>query len=184
MKKRITCVGLGCFAGVLITLVATGCAGYHSGTLMHPQVKSIYVQPVKNQSSRPELTSLMRSGLSRHLMQDGSLKVVPREKADAVLHARIIDADVASVGSAEVRSEQIRESDRDAYQTTVYEARVKAEYKLTIPGREKPVLSWHSVESSARFSELPDRVESEAVGFRQATDNTAREMTYSLTEAW
>ena len=78
-----------CFAiGLSLLLFASGC-GYQIGSLMHPQIKTIAIAPVVNDTLAYNASAEMRNLLSEQFMRDGSLKVVSLSKADCQVFVRI-----------------------------------------------------------------------------------------------
>ena len=75
---------------VLLLLSIQGC-GYHFGHIMHPQVKSIAIAPVKNETLAYNVPAELRNRLTEAFMRDGALKVKPLREADCILYARVID---------------------------------------------------------------------------------------------
>jgi hypothetical protein len=70
-------------------LLLMGCCGYSVRALLPPNLKTVSVQPVDNQTSRPgldvQLTDLLIQGFTR----DGSLRIADMERADVVLNCRV-----------------------------------------------------------------------------------------------
>ena len=57
-------------------LVVCGGCGYRVGSLMHPQIKTVAVAPVQNETVEYNLTAQVRNLLCERFMVDGSLKLV------------------------------------------------------------------------------------------------------------
>ena len=76
------------FFVLLITaavLLMTGGCGYRFGTMGHPQIKTIAIAAVKNDTTVYNLSAIMRNVLVEQFMLDGTLKVVSEKKADCIL---------------------------------------------------------------------------------------------------
>ena len=84
MKKRI-------FSALLTSalLFITGC-GYHWGSIMHPQVKSIAIAPVVNETTAYNVASDMRMMLAEQFTLDGSLELTSLETSDCILETRVL----------------------------------------------------------------------------------------------
>ena len=63
-------------------LVVCGGCGYRVGSLMHPQIKTVAVAPVQNETVEYNLTAQVRNLLCERFMVDGSLKLVDEKEAD------------------------------------------------------------------------------------------------------
>lgn len=86
--KHIRSVGVGCLVAVM---VLSGC-GYTRKTVLPRNIKTIYVETVKNKlnaenlySYQPGLEMDITNAVIQRLQQDGTVKVVKQEKADAIL---------------------------------------------------------------------------------------------------
>lgn len=85
-------------SGVLVVLMAglAGC-GYTTKTVLPRNVKTIYVETVKNKlkaediyAYQPGLEMDITNAVIRRLQQDGNLKVVDQQKADAILKTELL----------------------------------------------------------------------------------------------
>lgn len=81
---------------VLVVLGPGGC-GYTNKTVLPHNIKTIYVDTVKNDipinevyAYQPGVEMAITNGVIRRLQRDGNLKVVTREEADAVLEMVLI----------------------------------------------------------------------------------------------
>lgn len=72
-------------------LVVCGGCGYRVGSLMHPQIKTVAVAPVQNETVEYNLTAQVRNLLCERFMVDGSLKLVDEKEADCIVYARVTD---------------------------------------------------------------------------------------------
>ena len=73
---------LACF----IILISAGC-GYNVSTIQNPQIKSIAIAPIKNESVMPNVSEFMRNALAEAFQVDGSYKVSNQYEADCILLA-------------------------------------------------------------------------------------------------
>jgi hypothetical protein len=74
----------------LISLLATGCAGYHVGPVTQRNFKSIAVPMFRNRTLRPQLEAQITNAIIKGLQQDGSLRVESEPNADVILDGAII----------------------------------------------------------------------------------------------
>ena len=65
------------FSLVMTCFLTTSC-GYQVGSMMHPQIQSIAVADVKNDTKEPYVSSVMRGNLAEQFQVDGSLKLTKR----------------------------------------------------------------------------------------------------------
>jgi len=183
MKRFRSIHALAVTAVCVSALYLVGC-GYHYGSLMHPQVRSIAVGDVVNATGEPELGPLLQKQLSEEIARDGAVRLASRASADAVIHARVVDVSLAGAASARLREKEDRNEDREAYQTTLYTATVTLEVMLAIPGREAPAVAWRKVSGEADFMRVSDLAGARSDGLQQATKNAVTNAITAITEAW
>jgi len=185
-RVRSTLRSLKAAAGLVaaVSIFAGGCAGYHLGGLMHPQVRNIAVGQFENTLDEPGLGARFRDMLVAALLTDGSVHVTTPDRADAVIEGRIVQYKFSESARAKVRSEKERSTDRDAYQTTVFKAKVVVAYTLRVPGRTRPLLDERRVVGIAEFPAMPDMRKAHTTGLEAALRDAAVRTAASVTEAW
>ena len=174
----------GLAATVAVPVVLAGCAGYHMGSLMHPQIRTVAVGSFENTLDEPRLGARFRDMLIAALMTDGSVRVTTPDKADAVIDGRVLSYKYGRAARAKVRSEKDRASDRDAYQTTVYRAKVVVSWNLRVPGHAAPLRENQRVVGTAEFPRMPDMRQAHLTGLEAALRDAAIKTAASITEAW
>ena len=89
---------------LMMILQATGC-GYTTKTILPNHIKTIHIAPIKNSIDltgeisdknrfrvyRPGLEVDLTNAIMNRFIFDGNLKVVNREKADAIVEAKLVD---------------------------------------------------------------------------------------------
>ena len=168
---------LGVLLMTAVVLLMTGGCGYRIGTMGHPQIKTIAVAIVKNDTTIYNLSAIMRNVLAEQFMLDGSLKVVSEKKADCILYARIVEATSSEV------TERSSSTDR-SFETEEWQIRVTAEYSVIIPGQKTPLIPLRKVTGSANFQAPGDMDSAMRRGAAQACRKAAVEMVEFTTEAW
>lgn len=165
----------------LVTLVLAGCAHYRTGSLMHPQVHSIAVARVRNDTDRARLGVEAQAKLRRAFMADGSLTLVEDEnRADCTLQARIVAYRYQSLGSAT----RAAGDDREINATRIFGAEVDLEYTVFLPDGKRLLMPVGKVTGSSQFTELPDLEMARADALDLATADAARRAVSAITEAW
>ena len=167
-----------------VLLCVSGCRSYRVGSLMHPEVKSVAVGRIENDTDTPQIGPRLRQQLAEELMRDGSLTVTAQDGADAVLHGRIGSVRYSRVAAARKRADDARDTDRDAYQTTIFRVEVTGEFETVLPGREAPLTTSRTVTGRAEFPELPDVRQSRQAALERALNDMAEQAVVDLTEAW
>ncbi len=172
--NKIACLAV---IGLGMLLFSSGC-GYQVGSLMHPQVKTIAIAPVVNDTLSYNASAEMRNLLSEQFMLDGSLKVVSLSKADCQVFVRI-----TQVAFSEVTSRSYDDEDEifvpDEWRTTV-----TAEFSVIIPGRREALVPRRTVTGSANFQAPGDMDASRRRGIQQACREAAKQVVEFTTTAW
>lgn len=169
--KKITVI----FISLLITLIS-GC-GYKIGSIMHPQVKSIAIAPITNETLEPMAAAYMRQSLCEQFQFDSSLKVKNLEEADCVLYGRVIDIKVSASVNDTYDLEQ-------TYIPAESSVSVAFEFTIIIPGQAKPLINKRQVSGSASFQVMADQDITRRRGIQQACRNAAQEAVTYTVEAW
>lgn len=158
------------------TSILCGC-GYHAGSLMNPQIKSIAVAPITNDTLEINLSDILRQRLCEEFVVDSSLKVKSLESADCIIYTRIIKV----------------ETNATSYDTTAYglaytpaswSLDVTAEFTVIIPGRAEPIVAKRQVSASNEFQVTSDPAVARASGLNLACKKLAQLIVIYTTEAW
>ncbi|MEI7751012.1 MAG: LPS assembly lipoprotein LptE, partial [Candidatus Omnitrophota bacterium] len=93
MMKNMRSFGI---LGLVVAMALSGC-GYTRKTVLPRNMKTIYVETVKNKldaekiyAYQPGLEMDITNAVIQRLQQDGTLKVVTQEKADAILKTDLV----------------------------------------------------------------------------------------------
>ena len=161
------------FASALLFLC--GC-GYRIGSLMHPQIESIAIAPVVNETVAYNLAPQVRGLLCETFQQDGSLQLRRESNADCILYARISSIKFTS-------STWSSAYDEENYVPTEWKVDVTIEYTVVIPGELKP-LSKGKATGSATFMTGADMEAGRTNGIRLAAYDASKKIVHNVTEAW
>ncbi|HBP08509.1 LPS assembly lipoprotein LptE [Victivallis lenta] len=160
-------------------LVVCGGCGYRVGSLMHPQIKTVAVAPVQNETVEYNLTAQVRNLLCERFMVDGSLKLVDEKEADCIVYARVTDVRFAEVSWAK------NDKDRDdIFLPNEWSVTLTIEYSVIIPGRVQPLVAAKKVTGTANFETGPDQMIGRLNGVRQAAYDASKNVVSSFTEGW
>ena len=161
---------------VLLALITTGC-GYHMGSMMHPQIKTIAVAPVTNNTLEPLAADVLRMQLSGEFQRDGALKLKRLSEADCVIYSTI----------TKVTNRTIEEDAYDSsrtYRPAQFEITVEVEFVVLIPGNGTPLVRKQTASGSATYEVLADPAVSRASALKFACFHAAEQMVTATTEAW
>ncbi len=167
----------------LVAIVATfaGCSGYKYGSIAHPQIKSISIAPVRNDSFEPMLATYLRKALAEQFQFDNSFKVYPysdsANPADCIIFAKMTESKVTSIGTDS-------DDDEDTYQPAKWTVSVSGEFEIIIPGEATPVFAKRMVTASATYQVYAGNRITKRRGLQQACRNLAKQIVSYTTEAW
>ena len=160
---------------LLLPVLFSGC-GYRVGYLGHPQLKSVAVAPVVNDTLAYNVASQMRSLLSECFQTDGTMKLESVKRADCIVYAR-----VTTISFSEISWSSTRDNTNLPNQWRV---QLTAEFSVVLPGRAEPLLRNMTASGSAEFMSGPDIEISRNYAIRQACFVAAKAIVSQVTEAW
>lgn len=163
------------FAAVLTALTMSSC--YHIGSIMHPQIKTIAVGSVVNDTASFNAAAQVRGALCERFMFDGSLRLVDMDEADCIIYARVTRVAFSEVSSIS------RDNNDDIFIPREWRASVSVEYSVVMPGRREPLLKG-SVNGVANFQVQADMTTNQLQGVRQAAYDAAGKIVNNVTEGW
>ena len=158
-------------------LFAASCGYYHMGSMMHPQIKTIAISTIRNDTREPLLTELARTQIAARFQSDNSLKLVSKEEADCILYVRL----VKTTNSMRRYNPGYEE---DEYRPAEFHIDINAEMEVLIPGRSEPLIPKRSVTGGANYQYNVDPQVGRYYGLRQACYDLAGEIVEYMTEAW
>ena len=170
--KKLTVV----FAVLMLALC--GC-GYRAGSVMHPQIKSIAIAPVVNDTMMYNAAALMRETLSECFQSDGSLKLKSESTADCILYAKVTKADFQQISW----SNNLNDSD-DEFLPNQWRLTINAVITVMIPGRAEPLIKETKVSGTTTFVAGPDMESSRYYAVKQACFRAAKNAVSAVTESW
>lgn len=153
----------------------SGC-GYRLGYINHPQISSVAVAPVINDTLSYNASAVMRQKLTEVFTTDGSLKLKSLSKADCIVYARIVKVNYSENTG--------RLSDDDDFLPIEWKVTVDVEYSVVIPGRGKPLIGPANVSGNAEFIADVDLENARTNALNQALFAASRTIVSNVTEAW
>ena len=166
-----------CVLAFFCVLFLPSCGYYHMGSMMHPQIKTIAISTIRNDTREPLLTELARTQIAARFQSDNSLKLGSKEEADCILYVRLV-----STSSSMRRYNPGYEEDE--YRPAEFHIDVSAEMEVLIPGRSEPLIAKRTVTGGANYQYNVDPQVGKYYGMRQACYDLAGEIVEYTTEAW
>jgi outer membrane lipopolysaccharide assembly protein LptE/RlpB len=164
------------FMGTALFLLLSGC-GYQFGHFMHPQVKSIAIAPLKNETLAYNVPAVLRNRLTEAFMRDGALKVKSLREADCILYARVTKITYRETTPASF-------DDEITYRPMEWRIIMTAEFTIIIPGNKEPLIKLQKISADAIFQVQADYFVNRERGIEQCSWHLARLITQQVTEAW
>ncbi|MBR7131286.1 MAG: hypothetical protein IKC82_04785 [Lentisphaeria bacterium] len=165
------------FTALIFSGITTGC-GYKFGSLAHPQLESVAVAPVINDTLAYNASTILRGVLTERFTVDGSLKLVSMHSADCIIYARITDVAYKPIGYGSDPNGD------DTFLANEWNCKVTVEFSAVIPGRGKPLIKNQQTTGSASFFNGPDMETSRHSAMRQAFLTAAKNIVSRVTEGW
>jgi len=167
------------FLGCFLLIFLAGC-GYRLGGMMHPQIKTIGVAPVVNETLMYNAAAVTRGVICERFTTDGSVKLVDESKADCILYARVLSATFAETSWTSHKYS----NGEDSYTPNEWTLNISIEYSVVLPGKLEPLVPKRIATGSTSFTSGPDVENSRLNAMRQAAFDAAKSIVSSVTEGW
>jgi len=164
------------FAAASAALLLPGC-GYHLGSIAHPQIKTVAIADVKNETYEVRAASILRGILAERFQFDNSLKLTSLDKADCIVYARVIK--VASRDISWNYNSKIED-----YRANEYRLDVTVEFTVLMPGRSLPLVPSSKVSGSSIYLFALDPAIGRIGALKQAMLRISNQIVTATTEAW
>lgn len=161
---------------IVLSLLISFCSGcsYQMGGMMHPQIKSIAIAPVKNNSREVLASTIMHKLLAERFMFDGSLKLTSMEKADCIVYCQINS----------VTQNAVSWDEDDEERPSEFNLSVSGEFVVMLPGKTVPLIKKRSITGSCTYQFRTDPAIGKENGLTQACLQMANMVVQYTTEAW
>ena len=161
---------------VMMLLPVSGC-GYHLGSITHPQIKTVAIADVKNETYEVLASALLRNLLAERFQFDNSLKLTSLERADCIVYARIVSVQNSNISW---RSNSKVES----YRANEYALQVRVEYTVLRPGYAQPLVRRSFANSYSTYLFAHDPAIGRVSALKQCMLRIANQIVSATTEAW
>jgi outer membrane lipopolysaccharide assembly protein LptE/RlpB len=161
-------------AALLALLLLSGCAGYHLGTMLPADLRTVSMPTCQNETSEPLIEQDVTRAILSQIQSDGSLRVAGADTADAILEVTLIRFwldPVAYAQGASSTANQYRMSIRAAF---VLRRRSDQSVVVESPG----VTGWYD------FDFAGDMTTSKAVALRPAAEDLGRRILSRIVQYW
>jgi len=151
-----------------------GCVGYRLGSMVPPDIRSVYVPTFVNQTGEPLLEIETTRAAIQEFQKDGSLKVAPEDEADAILRIKLTEYQLTPLAYNSVRKTEANE-----YRLTIYASLVLTRRRDNTVITESP-----RVRGEATFEIIGDLSTSKRAGLPPAAADLAHSIVQRVTEMW
>ena len=150
-------------------LIPAGC-GYHIGYMGHPQIQTVGIEPVVNDTTFYNASAMLRNALAEQFMVDGTYKVVANSKADCLVCVRIVSVTMSAI------TETSYNNDGDIFTPDEWSITVTAEYSVIVPGNREPLIKLRTVSGSTDFQSPGDIASGRQRGLQMACRDLAEKI--------
>lgn len=162
---------------LLLVIFLPSC-GYRIGSLRNPQIKTIAIAPITNETHYPDVSEYMRQGLSEQFQFDGSYQVKGEKEADCILYGRVTNITISAPNIRAASGGGV------TYMSNVYSVSINFEFTIIIPGRAEPLVGTTVVAGTATYQVPIDQFAVQENGIKQACRNAAQSAVSTCTEVW
>lgn len=163
---------------VLVTiacaLLLNGCAGYRLGTMLPPDVKTVFIPTFHNKSREPRIEVEATQKAIQGFQRDGSLSVSTRENADAVLDVTLTDYELTPV----------RYDSKNGSRTSEYRVWITADVVMKRLKDDTIIAERKGVRGKYVFNVVGDLTSSKLQALPKVCENLATYIVESVVEVW
>jgi hypothetical protein len=146
--------------------------------LGHPQLESVAVAPVINDTLAYNASAALRGLLCERITTDGTLKLKTVESADCIVYAKVKKVEYQALNYGSMPNGD------DTLLANEWSCTVTVSFSLILPGRGKPLVAERTVSGSSKFINGPDMETSRHSAMRQAFLTAAKNIVSRVTEGW
>ena len=163
---------------ICYSLLTAGC-GYRIGVrgMMHPQIKSVAIAPIQNNTLEPLASDVLRMQLAGEFQRDGALKLKRLSNADCIVYAIITS--VTNKTSSDASFDGGKN-----FTPAKFELKIKVKFKVVIPGSGTMLVKNGSAEGSATYEVLADPATARSSALKFACFHASQKIVEQITEAW
>lgn len=161
-----------------LIFLSSGC-GYKIGVrgMMHPQIKSVAIAPIRNNTMEPLASDVLRMQLAAEFQRDGALKLERLSKADCIVYATIESSVNKTIDNASFDGGV-------TYNPEKFRLTINVKYKIVIPGTGTVLVPDSAVDGYANYEVLSDPATAKASALKFACFHAAQKIVTQTTEAW
>lgn len=170
-KRSLLLTGLALFAASCLT----GCVGYRLGSMLPPDIRSVYIPTFVNKTDEPLIESDTTEAAIKEFQKDGTLRVVGTpEAADALLDVTLVKYELSALAYDTLK------------RTTANEYRLTLTAKVVMSSRKtgKVIAENPKVQGETTFVLSGDMTSAKRQALPAAAADLAHDMVETVVEAW
>lgn len=157
-----------------VALLLQGCAGYRFGSMLPPDVSSIYVPTFVNQTDQPQIEAQCTSATINELIRDGSLQVESEDNADAILRVTLVQYELAPLA---FKREQPTATDE-------YRVLLTARVSLKNKNTGEIIFEAPRIRGESTFQLNTDLTSGKRIALPEASRDLAHDIVERIVEFW
>ena len=158
----------------LLLLLTAGCANYRLGSMLPPDIKTVYVPTCKNQTPEPLIEQDVTRAILGQIQMDGSLRVRSEDSADAILEITLdefwLDPVAYESGSSSTANQ--------------YRMSIRASFVLYRRSDNSVVVESPSLTGWYDFDFAGDMTSSKNIALRPAAEDLGRRIVDQIVQYW
>ena len=163
-----------CAFAAAVLLAAAGCINYRLGSLLPPDIRTVYMPTCVNETTEPLIEIDATRSILSQIQMDGTLRLASEETADTVLEVKLTDFDLDPVGYVSGSSSTVNQ----------YRMRITASFVLRRQSDYSVVAESPSVVGWYDFDFTGDMTSSKAIALRPTADDLGRRIVSAIVQYW
>ena len=159
---------------LVLILTQTGCAHYQLGSMLPPDIRSVYVPTFENLTDEPFLEAEATRAVIEQIQLDGSLKVADESSADARLDVTIYDFELLPLAYEDQRRTLANE----------YRVLLSAKFKFLNQLSNEVVMQTQKVQGESTFVLASDLTTAKRDALPEAAQDLGHDIVEQIVEAW
>lgn len=159
---------------LLAVMLFTGCAGYQVGSMLPPDINTVYVPTFVNDTTEPLIEIETTQAAINQIQQDGSLRVANLEDADAILEVELKRYTLDPVSFERNRETRANE----------YRILVEADVVLRRKATNEIIVQAQGVAGEADFIFSGDLSSAKTRAMPEAARDLAHDIVETVVEMW
>ncbi len=157
-----------------ILLLTAGCASYQLGSMLPPDIQTVYMPTCKNQTSEPLIEQDVTSAILSEIQMDGSLRIASASTADTILEVTLIQFWLDPVSYQSGASSTVEQYRMNIRASFVLRKRTDQSVVDDSPG----LIGWYDFEFTG------DMTSSKNVALRPTAEDLGRRIVNHIVQYW